>query len=277
MIAPKVHALFGSPVDHSLSPIIFNGVFEKLSVNRVYLPFDISGDKLSDAVGAALTLGFAGFNVTIPHKVRIIDFLDRLDRDAKEKGSVNTVANTDSELVGYNTDGEGALRALRSYGFDPAKKQILVIGAGGSAKSLVHSIAPASSVIVVLNRTKEKAREIADKIQGGTRSAYGPLTKNRLEEWIPGTDLLVNATSLQTTAILTQLGVGVNILKDVGRVFDLAYDKPAVDVPSKQGRVSPLEMLLQQAALSYEIWLGKPAPLDLMRSAMTSHLGGDWR
>jgi shikimate dehydrogenase len=275
--AAKVHALFGSPIDHSLSPIIFNGVFEKLSVNRVYLPFDISSDKLSDAVGAARTLGFAGFNVTIPHKTRILELLDQLDGSAKEKGSVNTVACTDWGLVGYNTDGEGALRALKSYGFNPSKKRILVIGAGGSARSLVHSLAPSSSLVVVLNRTQEKAREIADKIQGGTRSAFGPLTKNRLEEWIPGTDLLVNATPLQTPTILAELGVKLSILRDVGWVFDLAYDKPAVDVPSKQGRVSPLEMLLQQAALSYEIWLGKPAPLDLMRSAMTSHLGGDWR
>jgi shikimate dehydrogenase len=277
MTAPKVHALFGSPLDHSLSPIIFNGVFEKLSVNRVYLPFDISRDKLREAVGAARTLGFAGFNVTIPHKVSIIDFLDQLDASAKEKASVNTVASTDSGLVGYNTDGEGALRALKSYGFNPSKKRILVIGAGGSARSLVHSLAPTSSLVVVLNRTQDRAREIADKVQGGTRSAYGPLTKNRLEEWIPGTDLLVNATPLQTIAILTDLRVELSILRDVGWVFDLAYDTPAVDVPSKEGRVSPLEMLLQQAALSYEIWLGKPAPLDLMRSAMTSHLGGDWR
>lgn len=271
-----IHALFGSRIQHSLSPVMFNEAFAELSINRVYLPFEVERDDLSDAVEAARTLEFEGFNVTIPHKTRIIEFLDRIDAGAKEKGSVNTVSRVDGTLVGFDTDGEGALRALKSYGFNPNQKQILLIGAGGSARALIQSLG-VSSTVKVLNRTQKKAREIVDAAKGSAAITDGALTKASLEGSIPGTDLLVNATPVPTIDILTQFNVPLNALKDVGWVFDLAYDKQAPIVSSKFGRISALEMLLQQAALSYEIWLGSPAPMELMRLAMISHLGGDWR
>ena len=272
----RIHALFGSPIQHSLSPVMFNEAFAKLSINRVYLPFEVRPDGLSDAVEAARALEFEGFNVTIPHKSKIIEFLDRVDEGAKEKGSVNTVAKVDGTLVGFDTDGEGALRALKSYGFNPSQKQILLIGAGGSARALIQSIR-VSNTVKILNRTPEKAREIVEAAKGSTDITAGPLTKTSLEESLPGTDLLVNATPVQTTDVLTRLNVPIDALKEVGWVFDLAYDKQVPSVSSKFGRISALEMLLQQAALSYEIWLGSPAPVELMRLAMISHLGGDWR
>jgi len=252
-------------------------VFEKQGCNRVYIPFDVPADRLGDTVEAARSFEFEGFNVTIPNKMRVIDFLDRIDPSAKEKGSVNTVTNRDSELVGYDTDGEGALRALRSYGFDPEQKRILLIGAGGSAHAIANALAPSAALIKILNRTPERARGIADSIKGEAAVTYDQLAKNNLENWISETDLLVNATPLQTSRILDQLSTPLSVLKDVGWLFDLAYDKTPEPVPTLHGRVSPLEMLLQQASLSYEIWLGKPAPTDLMRSAMSSYMGGDWR
>ncbi len=273
----RVHALFGSPVAHSLSPVIFNSVFQKQDFDHVYIPFDITAARLGDAVQAARRFNFEGFNVTIPNKTKVLDYLDRLDATAIEKGSVNTVANTSAELVGYDTDGEGAINALRSYGFNPENKRVLVLGAGGSARAVIHALASTLALIKILNRTPEKAREIADNIKGSSRITFGPITKKNLETSTSGTDLLVNATPLQTTAILSQLNIPLSTMKDVGWLFDLAYDKPAEQVPTIHGRISPLEMLLQQASLSYEIWMGKPAPLDLMRSAMSSHVGGDWR
>ncbi len=273
----RVHGLFGSPVGHSLSPIIFNTVFQKLSINRVYLAFEVDNDELRTAVQGASSLGFEGFNVTTPHKTRILEFLDRLDKSAKDKGSVNTVAIIDNQLVGYDTDGEGAQRALKSYGFEPDRKRIVVIGAGGSARALVHTLATGPDLVKILNRTIEKARDLADGLRDHANVAYGQLTKTSLEDSLPGADLVVNATPLQTQAMLGRLNIPLSVLKNVGWVFDLAYSKPVDPVPTKFGRISPLEMLLQQAALSYEIWMGKTAPLELMRSAMITHLGGDLR
>src|SRR5205807_4832410 len=110
----RVHSIYGSPVAHSLSPVIFNTTFEKLSLNRAYVPFEVSKDNLKQAVEAARILGFDGFNVTMPHKTAILEMLDRLDKNAEKRGAVNTVAVTKNGLAGYNTEGQGAVMALGS-------------------------------------------------------------------------------------------------------------------------------------------------------------------
>jgi shikimate dehydrogenase len=273
----RVYSIYGSPVAHSLSPVIFNTTFEKLSLNRTYVPFEVSRDNLKRAVEAAHALGFDGFNVTMPHKTAILEMLDGLDENAKKSGSVNTVVRTKSGLVGYNTDGEGAVRALRSYGFEPTNKRIVVLGAGGAAKALVHRLSTENNTIKILNRTLDKARGLADKATGLGRISYGELTKSSLEKNLHDTDLLVNATPIRTSTLVSQLKIPLNRVKDTAWVFDLAYDQPTEPIPAGRGTISPLEMLVHQATLSYEIWLNEPAPFALMRSSLVDYLGKDWK
>jgi shikimate dehydrogenase len=273
----RVHSIYGSPVAHSLSPVIFNTTFEKLSLNRTYVPFEVSKDNLKRAVEAARTLGFDGFNVTMPHKTAVLGMLDGLDENVKKSGSVNTVVRTKSGLVGYNTDGEGAVRALRSYGFEPTNKRIVVLGAGGVAQALVHRFSTENNTIKILNRTLDKARELADNATGPGRISYEALTKSSLEKSLQDTDLLVNATPIRTSTLLSQLKIPLNRVKDIDWVFDLAYDKSSEPIPARLGTISPLEMLVHQAALSYEIWLDEPAPFALMRSSLVEYLGEDWK
>jgi shikimate dehydrogenase len=273
----KVHSIYGSPVAHSLSPVIFNTTFEKLSLNRTYVPFEVSRDNLKRAVEAARTLGFDGFNVTMPHKTAVLEMLNGLDENAKKSGSINTVVRTKKGLVGYNTDGEGAVRALRSYGFEPTNKRILVLGAGGAAQALVHRFSTENNTIKILNRTLDRARGLADNATGPGRISYGELTKSNLEKNLQDTDLLVNATPIRTSTLVSQLKIPINRVKDTGWVFDLAYDQPAEPVHAGRRTISPLEMLVHQAALSYEIWLDEPAPFALMRSSLVDYLGKDWK
>src|SRR3989441_12327086 len=273
----RVHSLYGSPVAHSLSPVIFNTTFEKLSLNRTYVPFEVSKDDLKNAVEAARTLGFDGFNVTMPHKTTILDMLDRIDQEAEKSGAVNTVARTKSGLVGYNTEGEGAVRALRSYGFEPSDKRIMVLGAGGTAQALIHRLARENNTIKILNRTLDRARELADNAPGPSRISYEELTKNSLENCLHDTDLLVNATPVPTSALASQLKIPIDMLRETSWVFDLAYNQPVERLPARLGMISPLEMLVQQAALSYEIWLSGTAPFALIRSSLVDYLGGDWK
>ncbi len=273
----RVHSLFGSPIDHSLSPVIFNTTFQKLSLNRAYVPFEVEKNQLRHAIEAARTFGFEGFNVTMPHKTRILQLLDRLDDTAEKGGTVNTVAKAGQKLVGYSTDGEGAFRAIKSYGFEPEDKHLLVIGAGGAARAVVHRLSTRNNSVRILNRSLVRAKRVAENLDGQRRVSYGKLTRKNVEASIPGTNLLVNATPLHTTKILSQLAIPLSSLNDIDWVFDLAYDKFSEPVPTRRGRISPLEMLVHQAALSYEIWLGKPAPFSLMRSALTNHLGRDWK
>jgi shikimate dehydrogenase len=273
----RVHSIYGSPVVHSLSPVIFNTTFQKLSLNRAYVPFEVSRKDLKPAVEAARTLGFDGFNVTMPHKTTITELLDRLDDGAERSGSVNTVARTKGGLVGYNTDGEGAVRALRSYGLEPSNKRITVIGAGGAARALVHRFSTENNTIRILNRTIDKARELADNSAGPGRISYSELTRNSLENTLHDTDLLVNATPIRTSTLASKLRIPLDRVKDTNWLFDLAYDKPGEPFPARLGTISPLEMLVHQAALSYEIWLSETAPFALMRSSLVDYLGKDWK
>jgi shikimate dehydrogenase len=257
--------------------VIFNKTFQKLSMNCVYLPFQVGKTQLKDAVDAARTLGFSGFNVTMPHKTGILDLVDRLDSVAKRGGSVNTVVKVGRQLVGYSTDGEGALRAIKSYGCEPVDKNVLVIGAGGAARAVVQRLSTRHNSVRILNRSPGKARRLAENLNGRGRASYGGLTRKNLEASIVGTNLLVNATPVQTARILSELAIPTQKLEEVDWVFDLAYDQSPEPLPTRRGRISPLEMLVQQAALSFEIWFGKPAPFTLMRSSLVDHLGGDWK
>jgi|SRR2546421_1650579 len=273
----KIHSLYGSSIAHSLSPVIFNTTFKKLSLNRAYVPFEVSKDNLKQAVEAARILGFDGFNVTMPHKTAILEMLDRLDKNAEKSGAVNTVAVTKNGLVGYNTDGEGAVMALGSYGFEPNNKRILVLGAGGAAQAIVHRLSDENNTVRILDKTLDKARQLADSATGTSRISYGELAKSNLEKGMADADLLVNATPIRTSTFISQLKIPVNRLKDTCWVFDLAYDKPGEPIPIGRGTISPLEMLVHQAALSYEIWLNETAPFALMRSSLANYVGKDWR
>lgn len=262
---------------HSLSPVIFNTTFQKLSLNITYIPFEVSKEKLGQALDAARTLEFDGFNVTMPLKTAIPRMLDALDKSALETGAVNTVIRTSNGLVGHNTDGEGALRALESYGFEPVGKRIDVIGSGGAAQALVHRFATRKNTIRVLNRTMDNARKLIETIAGKNEITYNQLDKQNLQKSLEETDLLVNATPLSTMSLLPLYDISLNNARDLPWVFDLSYDKQVDLMPSPTKTVSPLEMLLQQAALSYEIWLMDKAPLSLMRSSLVDYLGMDWK
>lgn len=273
----KVHSLYGFPVSHSLSPIIFNNTFNNLGLNRTYLPFPVKPEKLKDAVKAARTLRFEGFNVTMPHKTRIVEMLDELDSNARRIGSVNTVSATTRGLEGYNTDGEGAARAIKAYGLEQKGSRVLVLGAGGAARSIIQTLSREAASITTLSRDHEKARKAAGATSGKSQVIHGSLTKSSFENSVKNANLLVNATPVQTTSLLQNLNVESTKLPSGLWVFDLAYDNPPGSLPEGVKRISAMEMLVQQAALSYEIWLGKPAPFQLMRSTLVQHLGGDWK
>jgi len=276
MTQTRVLALFGQPVAHSLSPIIFNTVFQKLGEDNTYVPFEVGGADLERAVQAARTLQFSGFNVTMPYKVAIIEFLDALDETAKEIGAVNTVSLATEGLVGHNTDGEGAELAIESYSVRPSDQRVLLVGAGGSARAIVHRLSKNGTQIMILNRDPAKAKKVAEETGSGNVS-FDRLTKTTLENDLRKADLLVNATPVQTSALLDHLEISLDCLNDLRWIFDLAYSAPASLALPRIGRISALEMLLQQAGLSYKLWFNKEAPLDLMRSVLVNHLGEGWR
>lgn len=272
----KLHALYGFPVGHSMSPIIFNTTFAKMNINRTYVAFPVRLDNLKEAVDAARVLDFQGFNVTMPHKTRIVELLDDLENTAIEAGSVNTVSRTPRGFIGHNTDGRGAMQAIRSYGFTLRNQHVLVVGAGGAARSIVRTLANEANV-TVLSRDPNKARDIAERAKGKGKVSTGKLTRSSFEQTIATSDLIIDATPVPTVDLVRSMGLEGSDLPSSLWVFDLAYDKPLETLPHGIKRISPLEMLIQQATLSYEIWMKTQAPVELMRSVLVEHIGSDWK
>jgi len=279
----KVCALIGDPVDHSLSPLIHNVAFQHLKLNYVYVAFQVSSEDLKKALEGIKALKIHGLNVTMPLKTRIIPYLDMLDPISKKIGAVNTVLNQQGKLVGYNTDGAGALVALKANDQDPKGKKVLILGAGGAARAVAYTIVRDARETVILNRTKEKAEALARELREtfGDKVRHGALCKRSLEKEIKDADVLINATSVGMHPQENETPVSRKLLRSDLTVFDLVYNPPETRLlreakATGAKTINGLSMLVHQGALSFEIWTGKKAPIDIMLKACSEELK-NWR
>jgi shikimate dehydrogenase len=275
----KVCAIIGDPVGHSLSPVMHNAAFKELGLNIVYVAFKVTRNGLEAAVSGARSLGLLGLNVTMPHKSAVIAYLDETDSAAKAIGAVNTVLNERGKLFGYNTDGKGAMIALQENGVDPEEKRLLLLGAGGAAKAIAFQAAQEVDELVILNRTSQKAKQLAELInkQFGTKVKGTTLSAKALKEELETTDILVNATSVGMNPDVDATPVPAELLHSDLCVMDIVYNpletKLMKDAKSTGARVvSGLEMLLYQGAVAFEIWTNCPAPVDVMKKAALDKL-----
>ena len=275
----KVCGIIGDPVEHSLSPVIHNAAFKELGLKIVYVAFTVKTDKLKDAISGARSLGLLGLNVTMPYKSAVIAYLDETDSAAKAIGAVNTVLNERGKLFGYNTDGKGAMIALQENGVDPEEKRMLLLGAGGAAKAIAFQAAQEAEELVIVNRTPQKAKQLAELInkQFGTKVKSTTLSAEVLKEELETTDILVNATSVGMNPDVDATPVPAELLHSDLCVMDIVYNpletKLMKDAKSVGARVvSGLEMLLYQGAVAFEIWTNCPAPVDVMKKAALDKL-----
>jgi shikimate dehydrogenase len=274
----RVCAIIGDPVEHSLSPMMHNAAFKKLGLNLVYVAFTVTPTKLKTALLGAKSLGLRGLNVTMPHKNAVISHLDAVDSTAKAIGAVNTVLNNQGKLIGYNTDGRGAMIALQENGVYPTEKKMVLLGAGGAAKAIAYQAAQDVEELVILNRTPEKAKKLAEALKSfGAKVKGGTLSSEVLKQELPTTDILVNATSVGMHPDVDISPVPSDLLHSNLSVMDIIYNpletrllKDAKSAGAKVG--SGIEMLLYQGAVAFEIWTNCPAPVEVMREAALNEL-----
>ncbi|MCR4368740.1 MAG: shikimate dehydrogenase [archaeon] len=255
--------VIGKPSRHSRSPAMHNAGFSELGLNMVYLAFE--PENLKKTVEALRQLGALGFNVTMPFKEEIIPLLDRMDDSARRIGAVNTVVNSNGRLTGYNTDGEGAVSALKTQ-IDLRGKKILMLGSGGAAKAICFALEKEGTKITVSSRNTLSARKLAKTI-GHSSVALSEIKS--LEEF----DVLINATPVGMEPNARQTPIAPNLLHKKLVVFDLVYE-PRDTVLLKEAKrrgcrtIEGLEMLLGQGFASFELFTGKKAPRDAMRRAI---------
>ena len=265
--SPIVLGLIGHPLGHSLSPAIHEAALEGLDLPGVYLPFDVDPSSLNAILEAADRLHVRGCNVTSPYKESIVERLDELDGDAERLGAVNTIVFGDGWTAGHNTDVFGFRLSLRSMGIRVGDRRALVVGAGGAAKAVVDVLVREGAKVQVTNRNVHKAQALADSFDESVDAL--PLEAlPRSGPW----DLLVNATPLGTKEFGDAVPVPASILPKIGYVYDLVYNPPTTPLMAAARRAgkpttSGLEMLLHQAAKSFELWTGRSPPVEAMRRA----------
>lgn len=279
----RLICLIGDPVEHSISPILHNELFKMLGLNYVYVAFRVSSNDLHDAVRGLRALGVTGFNVTIPHKVAVVSYLDKLSDEVRLIGAVNTVVNVGKTLVGYNTDYLGVMNTFRQLGVGLRGCNVTVLGAGGACRAVVYALlVEGVSNVYIVNRSPERARDLArDFKEIFTNSNIIPLELNleNLRLSISKSHILINTTPVGMYPRVNESLVPPELIDSDLVVMDLVYNpvmtKLLRDAKARGARViDGVYMLVHQAAASFKLWTGVEPPVDYMLSTAYSVLGG---
>ena len=277
----KILGVFGHPVEHSLSPVMHNAALQALNIDFIYVPFHVLPEKLAEAVDGIRGLNIRGVNVTIPHKQQVIQYIDEVSEYAMQICSVNTIINDGGRLRGETTDGVGFIRSAEASWGKLNGCKVMVLGAGGSAKAISYALAGAGCEITIANRTLERATELANGINavfGSSVSRAVGLQREVLAEEIGKVDLLVNTTSVGMHPDVDGIPLPPDLLHSGLLVYDLVYNplktRLVSEAEARGARaMTGLKMLVYQGAVSFEMWTGLPAPIDVMEQALLGHFG----
>lgn len=286
----KLLGIIGDPVEHSLSPVMHNAAISHLGVDYVYLPFRIEREDLKVALSGFAAIGVQGFSITIPHKQAILPLLSEVSKIAQAVGAVNTVYRTESGWGGTNTDVEGFLAPLKSPLFSTApgdwsQKVAVILGNGGAARAVVAGCAELGCAeIHILGRSEQKLLEFQNSWADSPVPVKLQVHRwENLSHFIAQADLLVNTTPIGMHPHGEDSPVSEAVMESL-KVGAIAYDLIYTPNPTqflkqakRQGAVAVdgLEMLVQQGAAAFKIWLQQPAPVEVMRQSLRQHLGLD--
>jgi shikimate dehydrogenase len=275
--ATRLCAVLGSPIRHSASPVMHNAAFAALGLNWRYLAFEVDPKNLRAAIDGARAMNFAGLNLTVPHKLLAVDMVDELDVSAKVWGAVNTIRFDERGATGFNTDADAIVTSLRDdLQVELRAAKVLLLGAGGAGRTAALKLAAENvAELFLVNRTASKAEEIAGEIKRQFPSVKVSVGYPKAEM-----DLLLNATSLGLKP-----GDGSPLderefsFKQAAAAYDMIYQpaetKFLAAAKAAGCRVANgIGMLVHQGAKAFEIWTGKPAPVDVMRRAVEESVYG---
>lgn len=265
----KTICLLGQPVKHSFSPTIHNYLFKKYNTNNVYTCFDVDPSSLEKAVSGIRVLGIEGCNITIPHKVEIIKYLDSVDKNSNLIGAVNTIKNEGGSLKGYNTDGIGFVQSIINKDHRLENKKIMILGAGGACRSIAVELAVNEvSSIEIRNRTIDKAKSIASIVNDNFTTRVSCSTDRITQQDLEDIDILINTTPIGMESNECPIDENLTLNKNI-LVCDIVY-KPhntqLIKWAMKNGLevIHGIDMLINQALQSFYIWTGiKPSGYDV--------------
>lgn len=280
-MAKQIYGIIGHPIGHSLSPAMQNAAFKALGIDAEYRLFDVNEDELQDFLGSINKNKISGLNVTIPHKIKAKEFIERngsLDENAKRLGAVNTIKVVDDKLKGFNTDGPGFYRSLvEDLKFEPEGRRILVLGAGGAARAVIMYLGNGPRKIYVTDIDEERCKDLKGQYKIYYDEKKLEIVKSEnLKEVLKDVELLINATPVGMKEE-DPSPIDKALLRPGLYVYDLVYNRPVTKLgrdakAARAHNLTGLGMLLYQGAIAFEIWTGKKAPIDIMRKALREGL-----
>ncbi|OWT33800.1 shikimate dehydrogenase [Methanobrevibacter sp. 87.7] len=273
--------IVGDPVGHSLSPLMHNANIESLGLNYAYVPFHVKKENIQNLISGAKALNIQGLNVTIPHKIEVIKYLDEIDSLAENIGAVNTIKFTDGIAKGYNTDAIGAMTALKEK-TDIKNKNVLVLGAGGASRAISYALCEEDvNSITILNRHINKAEALADDISSKTDYTVSYDLQSNSNKYLKDTDIIINTTpnGMYPHVDDKPLIYAQEMNSDMA-VFDIVYTPLETGIlkeAKKIGatRISGIKMFLYQGVESFKIWTGIDANSKVMEDVILKASGID--
>jgi shikimate dehydrogenase len=273
----KTYCIIGDPIDHSLSPAMHNAAFKSVGLNCVYIAFRVPKGELEVSLDSLRATNISGFNVTIPHKVGIIPYIDELDPYAKKANAVNTVHCIEGTFKGYNTDVQGFIEPLHKRRVSFNGMKILLIGSGGAARAIIAALSNEIGIshIIIANKTRKNADELISMASNlGLSANFTEM--EYLGEHALKSDLIINSTPSgrnDEQSILDYEHIGKNSI-----VYDIVYSPMVTNLieQATNARATVIygyEMLLAQGSKAFEIWTGITAPLDAMKKALFGPFG----
>jgi shikimate dehydrogenase len=260
-----------------------NTAFAALGLDCKYEAYDVKFESLRSAIQDLRERGIAGLNVTLPHKERIIGLLDDVTAEAKAIGAVNTVADRDERLIGYNTDAEGVSRSLESLRTHIAGRTVLLFGAGGAARAVTYVLladySPAE--LIIANRSQQRAENLAARCEAlgtDTRIEVAGLADRDIRRAVEASSLIINSTSLGMAPEVDRSPLTADVAFRCDQVvMDLIYTpmetaflRRAASAGART--ISGLEMFLYQGARAFELWTGQPMPIEKVRPVIENEL-----
>ncbi len=263
----QLYGVIGNPVRHSLSPVIHNRAFRRIGMNAVYLPFEV--DHLDEAMRGIRGLGFRGISVTLPFKTDVISFLDGLDDAAKKMKAVNTIRNEKGKLIGYNTDGCGAVEALEEK-VSLQGRRVLLLGAGGAARAIAFALKERSCQVLIHNRSQDKAQALAGELGFLSLSC---LSSGELDD----VQVIVNATAVGLHPHDSESPLPKGLLRPGMTVMDIVYRPLRTRLLAEAEdcgchTIDGIEMLARQGAAQLQIWTGRKFEVQQIREDLRKAL-----
>jgi shikimate dehydrogenase len=273
----RTYCIIGDPINHSLSPAIHNAAFNTLGLNCSYIAFRVQESQLKNSLDSLRAINIGGFNVTMPHKVKVLDYVERHDKTVQLVGAANTVNNEDGKFYAYNTDVLGFIKPLHQRKIDFNGFEVFILGAGGAARAVVVALSGEKGIanINILNRNTDRSVRLSNMVKKlGLKTTI--ISNDDIQNTASKCNLIVNTTSLGMNNEKSLIK-STSIRKDA-IVYDIVYKPIITDLLENAKTVGAeiiygYEMLLEQATESFKIWLQMDPPIESMKKALFGMFG----